>query len=386
MDEPNLTLLAGAPTNKQAKQVFWRDFKQLIPKEWVESKSDGELWIKLINGSVIRVAGLDAPDRIEGSPLHGALVDEYGNCAERILPEVLSPMLADTGGFGWFIGVPEGRNHYYESIQAVKAGKWGDLAKVFHWPSWEILDPAIIEQERSKYDDQYYCQEFGGEFVHFSGRAYYAFDEKIHCRIVKGQVYDPRAPISFCFDFNVDPGVAVIVQERELRNGITGSACIGEVYIPKNSNTEIVTRKLCEDWKEHEGRIHLFGDHTGGSRGSAKLQGSDWDIIKRVLATTFRQNQIIDNVTTNPAVKKRINAMNSRLRSVDGTVRMMIDPKACPHLTKDLEGVTILEGSAGEIDKKSSPHLTHISDALGYYIASMFPVDGDKSPRFSNVY
>lgn len=379
----NKKFLAAAPTNKQAKKIFWEDFKKLVPRSLAPIRSDGELYIRTLAGSELHVAGMDAPDRVEGQMWHGVLLDEYGNMAERVWPEVISPVLADTGGWAMFTGVPEGRNHYYDLIHRMKNR---DDVAVFHWPSWELLDPEEIAVQRANLDEMTFAQEFGGEFVHFSGRAYYAFDEKIHCRIVKGQVYDPKAPVSFCFDFNVDPGVAVIVQERELRNGITGSACIGEVYIPKNSNTEIVTRKLCEDWKEHEGRIHLFGDHTGGARGSAKLQGSDWDIIKRVLATTFRQNQIIDNVTTNPAVKKRINAMNSRLRSVDGTVRMMIDPKACPHLTKDLEGVTILEGSAGEIDKKSSPHLTHISDALGYYIASMFPVDGDKSPRFSNVY
>ena len=41
---------------------------------------------------------------------------------------------------------------------------------------------------------------------------------------------------------------------------------------------------------------------------------------------------------------------------------------------RDLEGVSVLEGSSGEIDKKADPNLTHISDALGYYIERRFPV------------
>lgn len=374
--------LAAAPTNKQAKRIFWEDFKKLTPKEFVSDISNGELFIRLRTGSELHVAGMDAPDRVEGQMWNHVLLDEYGNMAERVWPEVISPVLADTGGGCDFTGVPEGRNHYYDLIHRMRHR---DDVAVFHWPSWEILPKDEIEVQRENLDELTFAQEFGGEFVHFAGRAYYAFQSETHCRPVK-QLYDQSAPISFCFDFNVDPGVAVVVQERELRNGQIGTAVIGEVFIPRNSNTEIVTRKLVEDWGEHQGRIHLFGDFTGGQRGTAKLQGSDWDIIKRVLLQRFSPQQIHDNVVVNPPVKKRINAMNSRLRSVSGTVRMMFDPEACPHTIKDMEGVTILEGSAGEIDKKSSTELTHLSDALGYYVHAMYPPEGSRAPKIGNLY
>ena len=378
----NQKFLAAAPTNKQAKKIFWEDFKKLTPKSLAPQRYDGELYLRTRAGSELHVAGMDAPDRVEGQMWNGVLLDEYGNMAERVWPEVISPVLSDTRGWAMFTGVPEGRNHYFDLIQKMK--RRADVA-VFHWPSWEILDPEEIEVQRSNLDELTFNQEFGGEFVHFAGRAYYAFQEETHARPVKQQ-YDPKAPISFCFDFNVDPGVAVVVQERELRNGNVGTACIGEVYITKNSNTELVARKLCEDWQGHTGRIHLYGDHTGGARGTAKLRGSDWDIIEQVLTTTFQRSQIYNNVETNPPVKRRINSMNSRLRAVDGTVRMMVDPNECPRLIKDLEGVTVLEGSAGDLDKKSSPHLTHISDALGYYVHAMFPAGGDKTAKIGNLY
>jgi hypothetical protein len=53
---------------------------------------------------------------------------------------------------------------------------------------------------------------------------------------------------------------------------------------------------------------------------------------------------------------------------------MMVDPARAPHVIKDLEGVRLLTGGAGEIDKKADPMLSHISDALGYLIAKEFPV------------
>jgi hypothetical protein len=76
---------------------------------------------------------------------------------------------------------------------------------------------------------------------------------------------------------------------------------------------------------------------------------------------------------SNPAERSRINAMNTRIRSRDGTVRLMADPKYAPHVVKDLEGVKLLEGGSGEIDKKHDPKLTHISDAVGYYVVAKYP-------------
>ena len=67
--------------------------------------------------------------------------------------------------------------------------------------------------------------------------------------------------------------------------------------------------------------------------------------------------------------------MNSRLLAGDGSVRLMVDPAAAEHVVRDLEGVRLLEGGAGELNKKSDPDLSHISDALGYYVAEVFPVN-----------
>lgn len=368
----NMNYLVGAPVQAQAKRVYWSDFKALTRNDVIIDRSDGDLWLKFATGSMIQVAGMDKPERFEGFPWHGVVLDEYGNMKANTLDEVVLPMLADTKGWLWALGVPEGRNHYFDLVEAIRLKKWRpDESEIFHWHSREIMDAAELAAMEAVYDEQMFSQEFGGEFVHFAGRAYYAFNEKTHCKPVR-DLYDPKAPLVFCFDFNVDPGVAVVCQERQLRNGLEGTACIGEVYIPRNSNTEIVSNKLCADWKAHEGHIYLYGDYTGGARGSAKIAGSDWVIIKQVLGAAFGKERIHDRVKTNPNVRDRINAVNGRLRATNGDVRMMVDPRHCPHLIKDFEGVTILEGSAGELDKKSAPQLTHISDAIGYYIHSEF--------------
>jgi hypothetical protein len=55
-------------------------------------------------------------------------------------------------------------------------------------------------------------------------------------------------------------------------------------------------------------------------------------------------------------------------------VKLQIDPRRAPHLVRDFEGVTVVEGGSGEIDKSSNPDLTHLTDAIGYYLFRKWPV------------
>ena len=181
-------------------------------------------------------------------------------------------------------------------------------------------------------------------------------------------------------DFNVSPGVAAIAQEMKLPVGNQGTGFIGEVWIPRNSNTPAVCERLIRDWGDHQGDVIVYGDATGGARGTAKVSGSDWDLVRQHMSKHFGARFDLKVPRSNPAERSRINAVNSRFKSADGTIRAMVDPAKCPHIVLDLEGVQQLEGGAGAIDKKKDSMLTHISDALGYYIAREFPVRNDTIP------
>ena len=61
-----------------------------------------------------------------------------------------------------------------------------------------------------------------------------------------------------------------------------------------------------------------------------------------------------------PSERARVNAVNSRLRSSAGLVRLMVDPVHAPHVVRDFEGVVTLEGGSGEINKKKYSELSHI--------------------------
>jgi hypothetical protein len=380
---------AGAPTRDQAKAIYWNDLKAMIPRALMaEAPRETDLMIRMAQGTELWVIGMDKPERIEGRPWNGGVLDEYANMKPGAWGENVRPALADRKGWCWLIGVPEGRNHYYDLHQyALHSGDpdWDS----FGWKSSDILDAAEVEAARRQLDPVIFEQEYEASFVNFTGRAYYPFLERTH---VAKLAYNPRAPLNLCFDFNVEPGVAVVAQEQtlpgqferdedgllDLSRPVTGTGVIGEVHIPLNSNTPAVCARLIKDWGTHEGPVRCYGDASGGNRGTAKLSGSDWDIIKRDLRAHFGDRVVLRVPDANGPERSRVNAVNSRLLAgpQDGpqTIRLMVDGKRAPNMVKDLEGTRVLEGGSGEIDKKATPKLTHMSDALGYYVVREFPI------------
>lgn len=381
-DDPRF--FTAAPTRDQAKAIYWNDLKAMIPPAFVRQVWDGELKIVMENNAELRVVGMDKPQRIEGQPWDGGILDEFADMKPGVWGENVRPALADRKGWAWLIGVPEGRNHYHKLYMYAMSGVDPDWAG-YTWPSRDILDPAEVEAARRQMDELVFQQEFEASFVNFEGRCYYPFTEATHCAPLK---YNPKAPLVFCFDFNVEPGVCAVVQEQTLpgqfeRNAagiplldrpITGTGVIGQVHIPRNSNTPAVCARLVKDWGAHQGIVKAYGDATGGARGTAKVAGSDWDLIKAAMRAAFGDRYYQMVPAANPPERVRVNAVNTRLRSGNKEIRLMVDAAKAPNVVADLEGVRTLEGGSGEIDKKADPTLTHISDGLGYYVVKEFPL------------
>lgn len=368
---PNPRFFCAAPTRDQAKRIYWEDLKRMIPSHLVAKTQETDLMVRLVNGSEIWVLGMDKPERIEGPPWDGGILDEYANMKAKTWGEHVRPALSDRHGWCWLIGVPEGRNHYYDTFLYASQDEVSDW-DAFSWFSADILDPAEVTAAKRDLDELVFQQEYEASFIHYSGRAYYNFEHHSHLATL---AYDDRQPLDISFDFNVAPGVAVISQEQLLpipdlppETWLEGTGVIGEVWIPRNSNTPAVCRKLSHDWGNHKGRVRLFGDATGGASGTAQVAGSDWEIIYDHMRREFGDQVQVLHRRGNPPQRTRINALNTRLKNGLGEVRLKVDPSKAPHVVKDLEGVTVLEGGSGEIDKKADPSLTHISDALGYKV------------------
>jgi hypothetical protein len=391
-DDPRFGV--GAPTVAQVKSIWWKDLKAMIPPRFLYGKpNESTLEIRLVNGASIRLFGLDKPERAEGNPFDGFVMDEYGNMKPDTWEDHLRPTLADRLGWADFIGVPEGHNHYYDLwttakahvIECQVAGVAPDWAR-FHWTAEELLplyngekgQEEILAAKRDM-DIISYRQEFLGSFENFSGRAYWAFEEK-HQAALR---YHPRRPLCLCLDFNVEPCVAAVIQEQPLPlpGNPEGTGVIGEVHIPRGGNVLSVCDKFIADFGRHEGRVYLYGDATGGARGAGKVLGSEWEIVKRKIRGHFGMKNVSYRVPKkNPRERDRVSSVNSRLQSVAGHRRLMVDPRKAPNVIKDLDGVVLLKGGSGELDK-SNLKLSHLSDAVGYYVCTEFPTKKQYLPR-----
>lgn len=367
----------AAPTREQVKSIYWGDLKRLVPSWATQRIAETELAIHLVNGAVIQCAGMDKPQRIEGKPIDWLAADEMQEWKPGIYDRNIRPALEtpERAGGAWFYGVPRPGAEFEKLVKIAKSGK-PDWA-YFTWTSEGLMTSEAVDSARETMDARIFAQEFLAQRVSLQGRAYHTFDRAVHTDA--SAVYNPRAPLLFCFDFNVEPGIAVVAQQleyrgpqREVADYVT--SCIGEVWIPHDSRTEHVVRRLITDWQHHEGDILCYGDATGGSRHTSQgAEGTDWQIIRSMLNDAFGHRVTVNHHRRNPPERDRVNALCSRLRSADGKVHLIVSP-SCPNLLDDLDGVMLLEGGSGEIDKAKDRRRTHMTDALGYMVEYEHPL------------
>ncbi len=364
-------IVFGAPTYDQAKKIYWDDLKALIPREFIIGgrAREGSLQIPLITGPIIIVTGLDKPERIEGIPILWMCLDEFGNMHKDVWAKHLLPAMSNKRaicqGEVVFIGVPEGRNHYFDLWNAAQdKPNWA----CFHWKSSEILSEEDIAQAREDLDEKTFKQEYEGSFESSTGAVYYTFDPDVNA--ANKLRYDDEIPLIICFDFNVKPGSVVFVQEDQVNDA---THVVDELFIKdRYTNCEELCQIIITRYGAHKGKIVLAGDPSGGAKNISQTAGTAWDQIRQIISTHFGHDRVrVDVGYEQIRERPRVMALNSRIRNCYGKPRLFVDPK-CKNLIADFEGVNYKEGTT-EIEKKSDSTLTHLSEALGFYVARKHP-------------
>lgn len=355
-DDPRY--FAAAPTREQAKRVYWGDLKDLVPAKWVRKVYETDLCILTKHGAELWVVGMDRPERIEGTPWDGGVLDEYANMKPGAWSENIRPALADRAGWCWFVGVPEGLNHYKDLADYAGSGADSDWG-LYRWKSSEILPASEVEAARRVLDPRVFRQEFEASFEGSSGRAYYAYDAKKHedasIRV------DEKLKLLVCCDFNVGLSVWEIVQTDG------GVARVVDEIALKNTNTLEMGRKVLSKYGSHARGLAIYGDAAGSNRSTSGK--SDYAILAELGLSEQRIGR------SNPPVRDRVNSVNAMLENAGGRSRLFHHPR-CAHLRKDFESVEWrLDGS--RLDK-TNPERTHASDALGYFVEREFPLRIEK--------
>jgi hypothetical protein len=351
---------AAAPTVAQAKRIFWDDLKLLVWPEWVSSISEQQLRIETTMGSQVWVYGMDKPERMEGTPWDGCVIDEIANCRPKLWEAHVRPALADRHGWAWLIGVPDADSPGQEDYEGLVIGAQSDGDEeweCFNWPSIDILGPEEIESARRRLDQLTFEQEYLGRFVGPPCSAFANFDPVIH---VKPTAYDPSLHICWSLDFNVNPmcsGVLQhnrklvrVIEEFSLANADTDAAC--------DAFLEMATAR---GWNLRD--LAVYGDASGKARRS-NSSDSDWDIVRqRLRHLSPRMNVPLSN----PRVKDTVNAVRAVLRSAGGETRLSIDPK-CGRLIRDLR-----QSPASNNGSAQEPY--HALAWLRYFVVREFPIE-----------
>ncbi|MEK6792053.1 MAG: terminase family protein [Deltaproteobacteria bacterium] len=349
---PDPRYFAAAPTREQAKRIFWKDLRLLTPQRWIKRVYETDLCIVTRLGSELWVVGLDRPQRIEGVPWDGGVLDEYANMKAGAWEENIRPALSDRGGWCWLIGVPEGLNHYKDLADYALSGsdpEWG----MYTWTSASVLEPKEIEAAKRVLDPRTFRQEYEASFEGAASRVYYAYDAKRHEDAAI--TVDPKLPLIISCDFNVGTCVFEVLQAAGDHVRV-----IDEIVL-RDTNTIEMGKAAIARYGGHKAGVVIYGDAAGKSR--TTTGASDYAILASL---GFGEQRI---KRANPPVKDRVNALNAMLENVNGEVRLTHHPR-CRALRKDFETVT-WEDNGAEINKLDNEK-THATDALGYFIEYEF--------------
>ncbi len=367
-----------APTYKQAKRISWKPLKQMTRPYWASKPNETDLRIELISGGTICLRGADNYDSLRGDGLDFLVLDEYASIAREAWTEVLRPALADKQGGALFIGTPRGHNHFYDLYQSARSQpQWA--AFQFTTAQGGNVLAEELEHATQELDERTYRQEFEATFENLSaGIVYYAFEQAGNVQSLR---YNPRLPLSWSLDFNINPMCSVIGQQDG------GQVFILEELVLPDSNTWAA----CDEFLARTSQfitgyplnVKIYGDVTGDARKTSASR-TDWQIVREFFGRYRDRYQATFRVPShNPPVKDRVNCVNAMLRNQAGARRLFMDP-GCKELIKDFERVRWKADPNGnvlaDIDK-ADPMRSHVSDALGYLIAEEFGMRMKGGPR-----
>lgn len=356
------------PTYRQSKSVMWDLLKaKMSAVRWLAKANESDLTVTLKNGSKISLRGSDNADSLRGVGLHGLVMDEFAMQDADTWNLVLRPTLSDHQGTALFIGTPDGTQNWsydlYQRGLSDSDPEWKSFLYTTldggNVPEWEI------EQARRDLDERSFRQEYLATFETYAGQIYYGFTRERNVRTYTAPSNGlPNDILVFC-DFNVSP-ISAAIAVKVTRDGVDGYHIIDEIVM-HSSNTDELVQEINNRYPSK--RITAFPDPAGAQRKTSAGGKTDISILENAGYTVKYRR-------AHPAVRDRINAVNSALAASDGTVRLWVDPR-CKNVIECLDKQIYKEGT--KIPDKAQG-FDHMNDAIGYGVEYLMPVKRDVDP------
>jgi len=341
---------------RAAKGLAWEPLKTQLGKlNWIKKVNEAELTIYLKNGSKICLRGAENPDALRGFYIKGILVmDEFQDIDPKAW-EVLRPTLSDHNARALFCGTPKGRANqlfdFYQRGQDKTEEQWSSYSYTTAQGGWVSDDE--LEQARRDLDERTYRVEYEAEFANYEGVVYYAFDRAVNVDQIN---FDkPQQIIHIGVDFNVNPMSAVcFVYLNDHFYFIDEIEMFG-------SNTD----ELCQEVLRRFPNAKIFAYPDASAKARKTASGGKTDV-------SIMQNNgfIVKMFNRNPAIRDRINAVNTQLKNGAGLSNITIHPK-CKKLIQSLERQIYKPGTN---TPEKDTGFDHMNDAFGYPIAYLKPI------------
>lgn len=348
-----------APTYDLISLIAWPKFEERLDAMKIRSKlnkADKEL--KLSTGGSVIFRTLDNPNRIVGFEISDGGIDEFdildpkkaanawhkciARCRKRKPDGELNTLAIAT--------TPEGFRYVYERWH--KDPKEGYQLYRAPTSSNPFLPDGYVDQLRAIYPANLLDAYLEGLFVNLtSGAVYPDFDRRLNH--LSAEIL-PGEHLHVGIDFNVYNSTAIVAVIR-----MDCPVIVAELTGVRD--TPALAALLVSRFEGH--RITAYPDASGRGHKSVNASLSDLQILRDYGI------EVIVN-PSNPAVKDRVNAVNAAILNGYGDRRLAIDTDKCPVITECLEQQVYDKNS--EPDKSAGKD--HAPDALGYFIASRWPV------------
>lgn len=185
-----------APTYRQAKEIYWKQYLAQLPEELIESVNNNELTITLkhvqdpalgihhdpkLPASTIELKGCDDADKLRGMKASGIVFDEFAFAADGMQKWelVFEPMLLTTEGWAMFISTPNGFNHFYDLANRAQTHDGWYYSHATPYDNPYVKDAELERIKRERSEDNFY-QEYMAEFRKMEGLVYKDFDRQHH--------------------------------------------------------------------------------------------------------------------------------------------------------------------------------------------------------------
>ncbi|KKK71061.1 hypothetical protein LCGC14_2917720 [marine sediment metagenome] len=233
-------------------------------------------------------------------------------------------------------------------------------SEVEYW-YWRTSDNVHIDQTAATrilggYAEREREARSEGHFLNLTtGNSYYPFSEE---NIIDSFEYMKRRPLEVSCDFNVDLMCWNIGQEKEGKDFV-----FDFVELENEANTDYLCQVLKNQYPQHEGGWHFYGDISGNKRDPAASR-TNWAIIREHFPGASINYQNIRNI------KDRIDSFNGRIKNSAG--KHWFVTKNCKRLIRDLRQVTWEH----LLNKNKAGKLTHASDGESYKMFWKYPLTG----------